>query len=314
MLCLSRSSKVTPLFVFFSVVLFAASLLPAGCQAPQMHRQTRLMMGTYIEVVSDDSRAAAIVFDEFARVEKLLSKYDPASEISRLNRDGRLKVSPETWYILTRAREFWLASGGAFDVTVGPLMDIWGFTDKDFRVPSEEDIAAARRRVGMEKLVFHQDDNVVELSVSGMEIDLGAIAKGYAADRAAAALRKADIRSCLINAGGQVFALGTNQGRAWEIGVKGPHGSGVCGRIGLRDQSVSTSADYEQFFESAGCRYGHIMDPRSGVPANSGMLSATVIAGDGLTADALSTAAIVLGREKAKELIAHYRGVTGYGF
>jgi len=199
----------------------ASLLLMIGCQSqPQMFRDNRILMGTYVEVISPDRRAAVIVFDEFRRLEKLLSKYDPESEVSQLNSNGTINAGPDLFYLVTRAKEFWFATDGAFDITVGPLMSLWGFTTKQFRLPQEDEIIKILPRIGMNKVIIDQGNNTIKFNTAGMEIDLGAIGKGYAVDRAAALLKANGINSCLINAGGQIYCLGANNGKPWRVAIK----------------------------------------------------------------------------------------------
>jgi thiamine biosynthesis lipoprotein len=284
------------------IALLTLCLILAGCQNQQLHREARVMMGTFVEVTSPDKRALDIVFSEIKRIEDLLSKYKEDSEISRLNKLGRLAVSPDTFYILEKSKEFWQISDGAFDITVGPLMDLWGFSDKKFRVPQDENIKNTLRLVGMDKIILHKNNSVVEFCVSGMKIDLGAIAKGYALDCTAIKLKKAGINSCLINAGGQVYGLGYKFGKPWTVAIKSPQGFDFIGYVDLKDRSAATSGDYEQFFVKENKRYCHIFNPKTGYPENSGLASVTVVANNGLTADALATAIFVLGKDKGMEL------------
>ncbi|MCX5705238.1 MAG: FAD:protein FMN transferase [Candidatus Omnitrophica bacterium] len=283
------------------------SLILAGCQNKPIYKDTRLALGTYIKITSNDKRAAKIVFDEIDRIENLLSKYKPDSEISKLNRLGRLKVSLETFYIIKKAKEFCQLSNGAFDITIAPLMDLWGFTDKKFRIPETKEIKNTLKLIGSEKLVLNEFESVIELSFPGMKIDLGGIAKGFALDCAVKKLKGNFITSCLISAG-QVYALGNNSGKPWKIAIKDPRAQITAGKIELIDQSVATSGDYEQYFTVNGKRFSHIMDPRTGYPAESKVISATVVASDGLTADALSTAIFVLGKLKGEELVKKFPG------
>jgi len=291
---------LTPFFCF---------IFMCGCQQQKLYKSARVMMGTFVEVVSPDSNAAGIVFKEFQRIEDLLSKYKPKSEVSRLNANGSIKASPETFYIIKRSKEFWEASGGAFDITVAPLVDLWGFTDKKYAVPPAEKIKEALARVGSDKILLHDDSNVVEFKNSAMEIDLGGIAKGFALDCAVRKLREAGIKSCLLNAGGQVFALGDRSGKSWRVALAEPRTRGFSGYVEIKDQSASTSGDYEQYFIKGNKRYSHILDPRTGFPAASGVISATVIAPEGAAADALSTAVFVLGKTKGRELLKRFPGV-----
>ena len=287
-------------------------LLPAilcGCQNKTLHKDTQVLMGTFVEVTSPDKEAPHIVFSEIRRVENLLSKYKEDSDIAKLNKIGKLKVSPETFYVLQKAKEFWQLSDGALDITVGPLLDTWGFSDKKYYLPNNEEIRQALRKVGFEKIIFHIDDNVVEFKIPGMKIDLGAIAKGYAVDCAVKKLKERRIKSCLINAGGQIHCLGDKFGRPWNVAVSGPRNKGFWDYLKLKDAAVATSGDYEQYFMHKGKRYAHIFNPKTGYPADSGIVSVTVIAPDGLTADALATSIFILGKDEGLKLAKRFKDV-----
>ncbi|MDD5512743.1 MAG: FAD:protein FMN transferase [Candidatus Omnitrophica bacterium] len=265
-------------------------------------------MGTFIEVTSSDRRAPGIVFDEFKRIERLLSKYDSQSEIFRLNQQGRLQASPETYDLIKRSKELSRVTAGAFDITVGPLMDIWGFADRDFQIPSRAQIRRALALVGSDKIILQDADNVVKLKIPGMKLDLGGIAKGFAIDRAVARLKSSGITSCLINAGGQVFCLGSKSGVPWRVAIQDPRNNDFRGYLELVDRTIATSGDYNQYFIRDNRRYSHIIDPRSGYPADSGVVSVTVISDQGALADGLSTAIFVLGKDKARLLVNDFPG------
>jgi len=261
----------------------------------QLYRNNQLLMGTFWEVSSPDKEAGVIVFTEAKRIENLLSKYIPESEISRLNRSGKLKVSADTFYIIKKSKEFWQETKGAFDITITPLVDLWGFTDQKYKVPEETLIKETLKLVGSDKIILNENDNMVEFKLPGMKIDLGAIAKGFALDCAVAKLKQNNISSCLINAGGQVYALGKGPEGSWRIAIQNPRKKQFSKIIELKDKSISTSGDYEQFFLNKGKRYCHIINPGTGYPVDSGIFSVTVISNSGLTADALSTAAFISG-------------------
>ncbi|MDD5561231.1 MAG: FAD:protein FMN transferase [Candidatus Omnitrophica bacterium] len=280
-------------------------------EAPvRLYRDNRLLMGTFWEVVSPRKESGPIVFTEVKRIENLLSKYLPDSEVSLLNRAGKLKATPDTFYVLKRAKEFWQESSGAFDITIAPLVELWGFTGQKYNLPSEDSIKAALKLVGCDKIILHEKDNVVEFKFPGMKIDLGAIGKGFAVDCAVKILKENGIDSCLINAGGQIYALGDKSGSCWKVAIQDPRRQEISGTLELKDQSVSTSGDYEQFFFKDGKRYCHIINPKSGYPVNSGITSVTIVADSALEADALSTAVFVLGKEKGEELLKKFPRVT----
>lgn len=261
-------------------------------------------MGTLVEVTSPDPRAKGIVFSEFGRLEALFNLLDPDSELSRLNEAGVRLVSADLFNILKEAQRFYKVSGGAFDATIGPVSLVWKKAMADNRMPSEEEIRRALQRVGFDYVYLDAKTMTVHLLKSGARIDLGGIAKGYALDRAVALLRRARVTSALVNAGGNIYCLGKNGRRPWVVGVRDPRRPGVVRkRLELEDKAVATSGDYEQFFVYRDKRYSHIIDPRTGSPADSGVVSVTVVVPDGLTADALSTALFVLGRQKGADLL-----------
>ncbi|MCX5698214.1 MAG: FAD:protein FMN transferase [Candidatus Omnitrophica bacterium] len=308
-----RRYLVVFLIIGWSLALFNSALrfnsLRYPLKAKQLYRDNRLLMGTFWEVTSPNKQAGAIVFSEASRIEQLLSKYIATSEISRLNRLGKLKVSADTFYIIKKSQEFCRLTQGAFDISVAPLVDLWGFTNQKFRVPSDDKIRAVLKLMGSDKIILHEKDSVVEFRIPGTRIDLGAIAKGFALDCAVKKLKESKIDNCLINAGGQVYALGDKFGQTWKIAIRGARKSEIAGTLELKNKSASTSGDYQQYFLIGNKRYCHILNPKTGYPAESGISSVTVIADSGLEADALSTSVFVLGKEKAKELAAKFNNL-----
>ncbi len=290
-------------------MFYCSIVLLCGCQGRQLYKDSRVMMGTFVEVTSPDARATGIVFLEVKRIENLLSKYQEDSEVSRLNKAGKLTVSPDTLYIIERAKEFWQATDGAFDITVAPLVELWGFTDKKYCLPRGEEIKNTLKLVGSDKIILHPENNMIEFKTLGMKIDLGAIAKGYAVDCAIKKLKKAGVKSCLINAGGQIHCLGDKLGQPWKVAIQDPCKQGFIGYLELKDKAVATSGDYEQYFIKDNKRYAHIFNPKTGYPAESNVISVTVIAPDGLTADTLATSIFVLGKEKGLELAKKFPNV-----
>lgn len=299
----TQKLKLLTLSFNFTLCLLSSFTLLAGCQNQQLYKDSRVMMGTFVEVTSPDKKAVDIAFAEIKRIENLLSKYDPDSEVAKLNKSARLIVSSDTFYVIKKAKDFWLISNGAFDITVSPLMDLWGFTDKRYYLPTDEEIKSVLNLVGSDKIILHEGDNVIEFSLANMQIDLGAIAKGYAVDCAIKRLIKEGIRSCLINAGGDIYCLGDRFGRPWKVAIRDPRRKGISDYLELKDEAIATSGDYEQYFIEKQRRYSHIFNPKTGYPADSGLLSVTVIASDCLTADALATSIFVLGKEKGRALL-----------
>lgn len=274
------------------------------------YKATGVMMGSYVEIVSDRLKAHEIFFNEIERLEKLFSKYDPQSEVSQLNTLGKLKVSPETIDIIEQSLEFHNITNELFDISVGPLIDLWGFTDKKCRLPSEEEIKNTLVLVGEDKIIIDKKNSIVEFGLVGMKIDLGGVAPGYAIDSSVKKLRAAGINNFMINAGGEIYCSGIKNSRHWHVAIKHPRNpDNILMQLELENQAVATSGDYEQYFSIEGKRYSHIIDPRTGAPANTDVVSVTVIAPDCITADILSTSLVLLGKEKAIKLVDRLRGV-----
>lgn len=271
-----------------------------------------IIMGTFWEVISDDQNAARIVFQEANRLDRLLSKYNPKSEIAILNRLGKLKVSPETFYIIKKSLEFWKLSDGAFDISVAPLIDLWGFSSQKTRIPGEEEIKATLKLVGSNKIILQENNSVIEFKLPGMKIDLGGIAKGFALDCAVKKLKENGINNCLINAGGQVYALGKRSGRPWKVAIKEPNAQEVRQILFLEDQSSSTSGNYEQYFLVNHKRYCHIINPKTGYPVETKINSVTVVNNLGIFSDALSTTIFILGKESFEKLNREFPGTKIY--
>ena len=282
--------------------------------------QSRNAMGTVFNIYlyeEDETRAEAALaaaFEEIERLDQTLSNYRPSSELSRINRlAGREAVTtdPEVFSLLESALSFSSQTGGAFDVTVGPLMRAWGFFRGQGRLPDTEELNAARDKTGHEKVKLDRTSRTVRFAVPEMEIDLGAIGKGYAVDRAASVLGESGIGAALIDAGSStMYAMKSPPGEdGWKVHVPDPQDrSRSISVLSLRDQSISTSGNYEKFFELGGRNYCHVLDPRTGMPVE-GVLQTTLIAADGTTTDALSNAAFVIEPKAACEILASVAGV-----
>lgn len=248
-----------------------------------------------------------------ARLDTLLSTYKPYSEITAINESaggGAVKVDPLVLAVLDSSVAYWRLTGGAFDPTVGPLLDIWGFKSASPRVPSAAELDSTLKLVDAGMLALNAKRGEVRLRTPGQALDLGGIAKGFALDRAALALRRAGVKNALLNFGGNLLFMGeASAGTPWSAGVVHPRASDrIVAKFSARDVAVSTSGDYENYFISGGERYSHILDPRTGRPAAQ-ICSATVIAGAGTGSDALSTAVVALGPEPGMKLVESLPGV-----
>lgn len=265
-------------------------------------------MGSVYTVVAygeDRGRMIAAVdqaFEEVRRIDRMLSNYRPSSELSRLNKEagrGPVAVSEELFGLLEACRQYYQASEGAFDISVGPLMKIWGFYKGSGRLPHRAEIRGIRGRIGFDKVTLDGSNRTVRFTREGMELDPGGIGKGYAVDRMVAILKSANIRSALISAGSSsIYALGAPpKEKGWKISIRHPRDlSRQVDEVVLTDMSLATSGTSEKFFRAEGRLYSHIMDPRTGYPAQ-GMLSVSVIAPRALDSEAWTKPVFIHGRQ-----------------
>lgn len=283
-----------------------AFVLAGGCvfwnlRANKTYTRTIFAMDTVMLFTAQGPKAPAALEEAIAEVQRLdglLSAQDPDSEISRLNAQGRAAVSEETAKLLETASEISVETGGLFDCTVYPLMELWGFPTKMYRVPSEDEISALLPLV--DGAAVRVNNGAAELG-EGQRIDLGGIAKGYASQRVMEIFKTHGIKAAMVSLGGNVQTLGERpEGGGWRIGMQDPRGGeGYPAVVEAKDSAVVTSGGYQRYFEKDGKRYIHILDPRTGTPAESDLLSATVVSADGTLADALSTAVYVMGLDGA---------------
>ena len=280
----------------------------------------QLIMGTFAHVVAvaEDSGTAKkcveAALEEIHKVDVLMSDYKSDSEISRANREAfekAVKVSETTYEVLQRSVEFSKMTGGAFDITVGPLVALFRNAKASKIAPSEEQIAMARSKVGFEKLKLDSENMTVQFSDKGMLLDLGGIAKGYAIDKAIEAALRCGAIGAMVDIGGDVrcFGLPPKGKDHWLIGLQDPNsaiegieGGGLLLVLKITNAAVATSGDYQQFVIIEGKRYSHIMDRRTGTSAE-GLSSVTIIADNATDADALATSVSVMGAEKGLALI-----------
>jgi thiamine biosynthesis lipoprotein len=247
--------------------------------------------------------------ERLTELERLFSVTDSASDISAVNARGSADVSDDTAYVVSEALRYCKETDGALDITVYPVLREWGFTTGNYRVPSDSEIDAALTKTG------YADVTVSGSTISvpdGYMIDLGSCAKGYAGDELIKTMSQYGVTSALVNLGGNVRALGTKpDGSGFTVGIADPFSPNeLTATVKIRDCSVVTSGGYQRFFtDDDGRKYIHIIDPSDGKPADSGLASVTVIGGDGLECDALSTALFVMGKEKA---ISYWRVHDGF--
>lgn len=255
---------------------------------------------------SEILQIADAAFQAVDDLETRVSNYIPTSQTCYINNHAArepVRAAPDTIDMILFAQSVWRESGGAFDPTVGPLIEAWGFYRGEGRLPSDEELAAALDDVGFDKVSVDAKEGTVAFSKEGVRLDFGGIAKGLAVDEAAKVLKEQGVTCAILHGGtSTVLAIGAPPGDAgWTVRIRDPYNKEeYIDEVVLRDESLSTSGSYEKFFELDGKVYCHIFDPRTGRPVE-GMLSATAIAPSGMSSDALSTAFFVMGAEKTRD-------------
>lgn len=278
--------------------------------------RSTLVMATRLEVMAQRTqieRAMDIVREVFEHVDAEMSEWKATSPLYAVNGaagQGAVPVSAEVRALIRRGIDLGRSTDGAFDITWAALWGLWDFKSDSPSVPSDAAIAERVSRIDYAKVQVDDAAGTVALPEAGMTLGLGGIAKGYALDVAAKRLRDAGVDDFMISGGGQVYVSGSRDGRPWRVGIRDPRGgpADFFALVELSSGSVSTSGDYERYFELGGIRYHHILDPRTGRPAR-GVRSATVIGEDATLADALSTALVVMGAEAGLKLAEETAGI-----
>lgn len=306
------SSKLPALTIAILYSLLTSCTTQA--QSEDIFRRDELLMGTVVslQVVHRDSKTASRLIDmTFSLMKELADRMDvhrEDSEVSRLNREASfkpVKVSRELFEVLSLAVEVSKISNGAFDITVGPLIKLWPIYKKSgFAPPDPEVIQRTLQKVGWRYLLLNSNDRTVKFAKEGLSIDLGGIAKGYIVDKAVEFLKSHEVRGALVNAGGDIYALGTApHGKPWRVGIQHPREPDkLVAVLELKDQGVVTSGDYERCVIKNGIRYTHIIDPRTGFTVRE-TASVTVVGKSTAFIDALATAIMVEGAEKGIPMV-----------
>lgn len=309
-----------------ALLLIAVLALFQNSRRLREYRSDQFLMDTLISIKVYGTepealrKAVAAAFAEMRRIAELSDGFPQpgtaayrGSDICRINEQAgkaAVRVDDDILAMLLRAQKYTDLSHGAFDVTVGPLMELWGFGGENPHVPPADKLQSALALVSSKDLVLNEREHTVFLRRAGMKLDLGAVAKGYATEKALQLLEKQDIHKALIDAGGNIRVLGRNREELpWRIGIKDPRkNDAIVATLPLVDAAAVTSADYYRTFEEGGKHYHHILDPRTGYPA-SNTISATVVTKDAGLADILSTVFFVLPPDKALEIAATLPGV-----
>lgn len=296
-----------PLLILLSIIVAG---LAAGCilkysrqsHAREYSRQF-FAMDTVMSLTAYGERgeeAVEAAVQEVERLDALLSTGIAESEVSRINASGEGDLSEDTEKILSEGLTIWKQTGGLFDVTIYPLMQLWGFPTGNYHVPTKEELKQTMSLVDSSKVIL--DGNHVTLGEK-QKMDLGGIAKGYTSNRIMEIFQKYGVTSAMVSLGGNVQTLGKKpDGADWQVGIQNPDNvqGDLLGAVAVQDQAVITSGGYERYFEENGQTYIHILDPRTGCPAESGLTSVTIVSSNGMLADALSTSLYIMGLDEAE--------------
>lgn len=291
---------------WLSAALLSAAFLLTGCSgapAQEPESATFFAMDTAMDfTVYGDAALLDEAETLIGSLEEQVSVTDEHSDIYAIDHTGSGSLSGNAAELMEQALELCRRTGGALDISVYPIVRAWGFTTGSYQIPDEETIQSLLPLVDYTQIQYDAATGVVTLP-EGMEIDLGSVAKGYAGQLAAQMLRNSGVESALLNLGGNVQTVGTKPGGfPWQIGIKDPQGEDAMMVLSVEDQAVVTSGGYERYFEQDGQTYWHIMDPSTGHPADSGLISVTIVGDEGVVCDGLSTALFVMGLEKAADL------------
>lgn len=300
--------------LFLTMCLGLSALWLSACEGNSKLpcRESRFCLNTLVTLTLYDGDGTTILqeaFKELERLESLLSAHREGSDIWNINQQAGEKeavaIGPETMELLLAAKEFYTLSDGYLDITLGPLVDLWDINGEGC-VPTEEERADALSLKGVEELELDEDACTARLPRSGMKLDMGALAKGYIADKLKALLLKKGCTSAILDLGHNILLIGQKPKMTpFSIGIRDPAGEegDIASVLYVRDVSVVTSGTYERYFERNGIRYAHILDPYTGAPADTKVSSVTVISNDSLSGDALSTTCLLLGAERGLALI-----------
>ena len=295
----------------------AAVVFSSGCSLESKYDCEFFAMDTVMTINAYGSKSESAVKaaqNEINRLDKLLSVQNKNSEIFKLNQSKKMTVSEDTLTLITRSKEIYTLTDGAFDISCEPLIREWGFySGLENKVPSQKAIETALEGVGAEHIKIK--DSTVTLD-DNTSLDLGGIAKGYASHKAAEILKDNGVTSALMSLGGNVRAIGSKpDGESWSVAVTDPDdNSKSIGTLKISDKAVVTSGGYQRYFEENGQTYHHIIDTKTGYPADSGLKSVTIVSDDDALADALSTALFVMGLEKSGKFYSENSSLFGAVF
>jgi len=296
------------------LVLALSSALLQGCSGANAEplEETQFLLGTVCTIKLYDHQSEEVMtkaFDRIKQIDDRMSANKEGTEVDAIALaagKSYVKVSDDTFYVIQKGLEYCAKSGGVFDISIGPLVKLWGIGTDAARLPSQEEIDAKRSLVNYKDVLINTADKSVMLKQEGMSLDLGGIAKGYAADEVKRVLKENGVEHAIINLGGNVIAMNSNvNGQPWNIGIQNPFETrgDIVGSISVTDKTIVTSGIYERYLEVNGVRYHHILNPFTGYPMDSGLASVTVITDSSIDADAMTKNLFYSGVEKGLEYL-----------
>lgn len=315
------------------IIFILAFTFLAGCSGitregkesvPPLFQGTQVMMDTPVTIMVYDKNGEAILKEAFEIVNDIENKMSinmnksKTSEVIAINRNAGksfVKVSDETFEIIKKGKQYSELSGGKFDITVGPLVKLWGIGTPNARVPSSDELKSTISLINYRNILFDESNKSIMLKNPGMVIDLGGIAKGYTADVIADFLKSKGVKHAIVNLGGNVMLVGGHpKGRDWVIGLQDPfnhevRGASEVGKLTLSSKTIVTSGVYERYFEANGKRYHHILSPFTGYPVENDLVSLSIITDVSANADALSTSVFSMGLEEGMKFVQGVKGV-----
>ena len=298
------------------IILLTCAILLCGCGNGNMVKSQKttqnneqkytselFAMDTYMEITAYGDNAKEAVAKASARINELdgmLSTGNSDSEVSKLNSEKELKLSEDVGNIMERSLEISESTGGVFNPAIYPIMQLWGFDTKNYKVPNKKELESTLKNINESKIKYDSKTRVAKLDKK-MKIDFGGIAKGYTSSEVMKVFKNNGIKSGLVSLGGNVQALGAKpDGSKWKVAVQNPDSDeSYIGVLEIAGKAVITSGGYERYFEKDGVTYHHIIDPSTGYPAENGLISVTIVSADGTLADGLSTSLFVMGKDKA---------------
>lgn len=318
-----KNKRLIFYIIFFVIIISLAIIFikaknQTESELPLPQDRSAYFLGTYVNIKLYDKATDDMFIDMFSildNIERKMSINVSDSEVSNINKKAGVepvKVSDETFEVIKRGQHYSNLSSGHFDITIGSLVKLWGIGSESARVPSQTEISESIDKIDYTKIVLDEENRTIELLEEGMIIDLGGIAKGYAADKLSEYLTSKGVNSAMINLGGNIFAKGSKTtGENWGIGVQNPFDTrgDYFGVLKVTNKSIVTSGVYERFLEVNGTTYHHILNPFTGYPVDNNLMGVTIVADKSMDADGLSTSLFTLGIDEGMKLIQSLDGV-----